>query len=423
MAGTGLEIIATGQDTASLRRVRWPFITTYTMAYLGMWMALLSPILVGLTERTQHIDAQHATANLSLIHGLGALVALIANPVFGHLSDLTRSRLGMRRPWLIGGAIGGMIGLTIVAQAPTTMQLLLGWCLTQMAFNAEAAALAALLPDQVPQRQRGTVSGITSISLPAGMVLGTYLVQTLTMSVLASFLVPALIAVASACLLAWQMPDRRRLPVTSPRRKSAQLLHLFWLNPRRFPDFGWTWCSRFLMFSGVAVLMAYQGLYLIQQLGYSSAALPRLIFLATLVHAVSATIFGAAGGWLSDLRKRCKTFIAAAALIYALALLVIAFADAFQGFLLGMALAGAGHGLYVAVNRALAANVLPERERHAARNLGIFNIADTLPQSMMPALASAILLLTSGNYTLLFTVAAAATILSAMAIGRVAGVR
>lgn len=418
MTGTGSGIFSVDRNMAPAHRVGWSFIAVYVIAYLGMWMALLSPILVGLTRRTEHIDAAHATANLSLILGLGALVALVANPVFGHLSDLTRSRLGSRGSWLIGGAVGGVVGLTVVALAQTTMQLLLGWSLTQLAFNAEIAALAALLADHVPRQQRGTVSGITSVSLPVGMVLGTFLVQALDTSVFASFVIPALIALAGATVLAWRLPRATH----TPRPARIPLRYIFWLSPRHFPDFGWTWCSRFLMFSGVAMLMAYQGLYLIQQLGYTTDQLPRLIFLATLVQATTHAIIGPAGGWLSDRLRRSRMFIIAAALTYCAALLVIAFVTSYGAFLLGVGLAGAGQGLYVAVTRSLAVNVLPERELHAAKNLGIFNIADTSPQFLMPALASAILLLSAANYTLLFVVAATATALSAMAIRRVTGV-
>jgi MFS family permease len=404
-------------------RVGWPFVAVYAMAYTGMWMALLSPILVGLTMRAHAIDPKHATGDLSLVMGVGALLALFGNPFFGHLSDRTTSRLGMRRPWLVGGALGGAAGLAVVAQAVSVPQILLGWCIAQLAYNAQLAALVAILSDQVPQRQRGTVSGIVGVSLPAGMVGGTCLVQALADSTLAMFLVPAVIAVACALCLAWVLPDRRLAPAQRPRYGLREFLESFWINPLRFPDFGWAWSSRFLLFAGVAVLLTYQGLYLIQQLGHRPAEVPRLVFLSTLVHACAAMVFGVAGGGLSDAVGRRKAFVAGAALIYALALLAIALADSYAGFLVGMALAGAGQGMYLAVHLALVTDVLPDREVHAARNLGILNIANVLPQSLMPAIAPGILFASGGSYTALFVMAAILVALGAWAIGPVRGVR
>ena len=190
-------------------RVSWKFIAIYVAAWTGVWMALLPPVLVGLGLRVRAIDPDNATAGLSLVMGVGALVAMFANPLFGHLSDRTTSRFGMRRPWLIFGAIAGAGGLATIACANSVWQVLLGWCVTQLAYNAELAALMAILPDQVPERQRGLVSGAEGMGLPIGMVGGTFLVWALADSTLAAFLVPAAIAIATAIWLAWVLPDRK----------------------------------------------------------------------------------------------------------------------------------------------------------------------------------------------------------------------
>jgi len=68
-------------------------------------------------------------------------------------------------------------------------------------------------------------------------------------------------------------------------------------------------------------------------------------------------------------------------------------------------------------------DVLPERETHAARNLGIFNIASVMPQSLMPAIAPGILQASEGSYSTLFAVAALFVALGAWAILPVRGVR
>ncbi len=405
------------------RRVGRLFMAVYGLAYTGLWMALLPPILVGLAMRVSVIDPAHAADSLSLVVGVGALVALFGNPFFGRLSDRTTSRHGMRRPWLIAGALGGVAGLAVVAQATSIPQLLLGWCITQLAYNAELAVLAAILSDQIPTSQRGTVSGIVSISLPLGMIGGTFLVEVLVASTLAIFLVPAAIALFCALVLACVLRDSRLDSAHRPLYGWRGFLGSFWINPLRFPDFSWAWSSRFLLYAGVAMLLTYQEFYLIHQLNCPPGDVPHRIFLSTLVQCCMVAIFGVLGGGLSDAVGRRKVFVCGAALLYALALVVIAFATSYAWFLVGMALSGIAQGTYLAVDFALVTDVLPERETHAARNLGIFNIASVLPQWLMPAVAPAILAVSSGSYAVLFMVAAVLVALGAWAILPVRGVR
>ena len=411
------------QAVPSAHRVGGLFMAVYGLAYTGMWMALLSPILVGLAMRVRTIDPAHADDSLSLVVAVGALTALFGNPFFGRLSDRTTSRHGMRRPWLIGGALGGVAGLTIVAQAASVPQLLLGWCITQLAYNAELAALAAILSDQVPASQRGMVSGIVSISVPLGMVGGTFLVQTLVESTLAIFLVPAAIALVCALALAFVLQDNRLVPAQRSPYGWRGFLGSFWINPLRFPDFAWTWSSRFLLFAGVAVLLTYQEFYLIHQLNCPPGEAPHWIFLSTLVQSSMLAVFSVLGGGLSDVVRRRKVFVSGAALLYALALLMIAFTASYSWFLAGMAIIGIAQGTYLAVDLALLNDVLPEREAHAARNLGIFNIASVLPQLLMPAIAPGILAMSGGSYTALFVIAATLVALGAWTILPVRGVR
>lgn len=393
------------------------------MAYVGLWAALLPPILVGLATRVREIAPAHPTGGLSLVVGLGALIALFANPFFGRLSDRTASRFGMRRPWLLAGALGGMLGLAIVATAVSIPRLLLGWCIAQLAFNAQLAALAAILADQIPASQRGVVSGIVNLSLPLGMVGGTFMVEALAEFRLAVFLVPAAIALASATVLAWVLPDQRLAADRAARYGWREFFGSFWMDPRRFPDFSWAWGSRFLLYAGVSLLMTYQEFYLIDQLGCPPARVPHLIFLSTLVQSGAVAVVSVMAGAWSDALGRRRVFVGGAALAYALALSMIALVTSYAWFLVGMALAGVALGVYLTVDLALVTDVLPERETHAARNLGIFNIASVLPQALMPALAPAILLASAGSYAVLFVVAAVLSALGAWAIQPVRGVR
>jgi MFS family permease len=128
------------------------------------------------------------------------------------------------------------------------------------------------------------------------------------------------------------------------------------------------------------------------------------------------------GGKLSDRTGRRKIFVVAASIVYGLAMFLIAVAGDFNGFLIGMAVGGLGFGVYVAVDLALVADVLPDKV-NAAKDLGVLNMAGALPFSFAPAIAPAILAIGGGNYGILYGVAGVCAIIGAFAILPVRGVR
>src|SRR3954462_15084557 len=147
-----------------VRRVGWGFIALYAAAYMGTSLMLVAPLLVTLALKVNAVvGAGQAATSLALVTGAGSLLAMVANPVFGKLSDRTASPLGMRLPWMLVGLGGGSLGILVVALAPTIPVVLVGWCLAQLFFNALLAAQAAVLPDQVPASQRGLVSGVLGV--------------------------------------------------------------------------------------------------------------------------------------------------------------------------------------------------------------------------------------------------------------------
>jgi MFS family permease len=401
------------------------FVITYGAAYTAMWMALLAPVVVTLALRVEDmVGTDDGPATLSLVLGVGALIALLGNPVFGRLSDRTTSRLGMRRPWMVGGAVVGALALVVVALAPNIPVLLVGWCLAQLGYNALLAALSAVLPDQVPAEQRGTVAGVLGVSLPLGLILGTFVVQLVAGNLLLMFLLPALVALVGVGVLAAALDDRRLSRADRPPYGLASFLRSFWVNPRRQPDFAWAWLSRFLLFIGLASLITYSAFFLLDRLGVPEDDLPGMVFLATLVQSVTVVLSSLVAGRLSDRTGRRKVFVLAAALVYGLGLGIIAVSGTFGLFLVGMVVTGVGQGAYLAVDLALVTDVLPDREVDAGKDLGVLNIANALPQVVAPAIAPLFLAIGGpNNYTALFVAAALFAAAGAAAITPVRGVR
>jgi len=394
------------------------FIAIYAFAYATLWLALLTPAIISLALRVRQLAPGNAAQPISWILMTGAVVALVSNPVFGALSDRTRSRFGRRRPWLVGGVVCGCAALAVIGLAPTINIVLLGWCIAQLAYNAVLASLVAIVPDRIPPAQRGTVVGILGVCMPIGQITGTYLVQQLSFNMTWVLVVPGLVGIVGVLLLAAVLPDEPRRPAPPHAAldvppPAARLGEPELLPPRNHRDFSWAWLSRVLFTTGSAFLQAYQPFLLIEKLGLASADVPRLIFRSTLVGAVMVVVWSLIAGRLSDRFGRRLPFVMAGSVIQGLGLWLIAASDSYTMLLFGVGLMGVGHGFYEGVDLALVTDVLPDRDQHAAKDLGLLNIANTLPQVIAPLSAPAILAISRGDYTLMFAVAGTVAVLGA----------
>lgn len=405
-------------------RVGLLFTAIYALGYFGLWMALLTPVVVTMALRIAEIDPDNKESTLALILGIGAFVALVANPVAGYFSDRTTSRFGMRRPWIIGGVLLGAIGLYLVATGGFAL-MLFGWLLAQLGFNAALAAIVAILPDQVPVSQRGTVSGVLGICLQLGVVAGVFVTERAGGDVVSMFMWPSYVCMALVGLLAVYLKDRRLDPAEVEPADLAAFLKSFWISPRAAPDFAWAFLSRFLLFIGLATLLTYQVYFLIDRLAVAPADIPGKMLTATIVTTVATVIGSLGGGWLSDwLSGRRKLFVWVSAVIYAAGLVIVALSGTFEMFLVGLAVCGVGQGVYFAVDLALVTQVLPNKE-DAAKDLGIFNIASAMPQSIAPAIAPIFLAIggAGNNYGALYMAAGVFAALGALAIFPIKGVK
>jgi MFS family permease len=410
-------------ESPAVRRVGWGFISLYTVAFMSTSLVFLAPLLVTLALKIDSlVGIEEAPSRLALVTGLGALLAMVGNPFFGKMSDRTSSQWGMRRPWMVIGLAGGSLGTLLVAVAPTIAVVLVGWCTAQLSFNALLAALVAVLPDQVPVAQRGMVSGVLGVCVPIASVSGTFLVQLFAGNQLAMFLVPCGVGGFFILLFAVTLKDRRLAKADKPAWSLREFASTFYVNPRKSPDFAWAFASRFLFVLAYAFLVTYQTYYLLDRIGSTEADVPHQVFLGTLAQSGFVVAASLIGGRLSDRTGRRKIFVLVAAIVYGMAIFVVAAASNFNGFLVGMAISGLGFGMYVAVDLALVADVLPDND-NAAKDLGVFNIAGALPFSVAPAIAPAILAIGSGSYGVLYAVAGVCAIIGAVAILPVKGVR
>ncbi|WP_370945053.1 MFS transporter [Amycolatopsis sp. cg5] len=390
------------------------------MANLGLWTALLTPAIVTLSARISVIDPVNKEASYGLVAGVGAFIAMVANPLFGRLSDRTMSRFGRRRPWITAGALGGGAGLVIVTLAPTIPLILLGWCLTQVSFNAALAALTATVPDVVPEERRGKVSGWIGFAQLGAVVTGGLIVGFVP-SLALKIIIPGALGVILLVTFSHYFADR---PAAGRSPFSVkEFLSSFWTSPRANPDFAWAWLTRFLVVLGVFGPAGYEIYFLAEKIGLPKAEAESKIGILLMITSIISAGTALLGGWLSDVLDRRKVFVIAAALIMTVSVAFFITADSYTDVLIAHLISGLGTGMFYAVDFALATLVMPKGES-SGKELGVFNIANALPQSIGPMFVPLLLAIGDGkNYAAVYTAAAISALLGAILVTRIKSVR
>jgi MFS family permease len=189
-------------------------------------------------------------------------------------------------------------------------------------------------------------------------------------------------------------------------------------------DFGWAWFGRFFVITGFAIYTTYQVYFIQDRLGIAATGVLGVQLMALIVFSIVLTASAIVSGRISDRTGRRKVFVYSSALIVGVGLALLAFTPTLVVFYVAAAIMGLGIGAYFAVDLALVTDVLPDKEHAAAKDMGIFNIANALPQSVAPAIAVLLLALGGGgNYTLLFVAAAVFSLIGAVLISPIRSVK
>lgn len=411
-------------------RVRPLWVTGVVLVNLGINAAFFGPLQVLLGQQAAHFDEGQKEAILALVTGCGAAVSMVANPLFGAFSDRTTSRFGRRVPWVLMGAILGAVALVALGGAPNVAAMTLLWCLVQAGANAMYSAITAAVPDRVPVRQRGTVGGLAAMGQTVGILVGAVIAAVVAGNFVVGYWLCAAALLAGVVLYLFKnddqpLPKRPRLPLTWRRLVFGVISFVwgFWISPKRYPDFAWAWWTRLLVSTGNHMVTLYLLFFLsdavrLKETEGIDASFGVLIL--TGLYAVTVIITSVLGGRLSDKMGKRKPLVIASSVIIAVASLILAFAPTWIGALAGALVLGIGFGSYLAVDFALITQVLPSG-LDRGRDLGVINIANSLPQVIAPLIAAPFVTMW-GGYVSLYVAAAVIGLLGAVFVVKIKSV-
>ncbi|NLE90317.1 MAG: SLC45 family MFS transporter, partial [Dehalococcoidales bacterium] len=135
-------------------------ITLLVFGISGLWQCMHSLILP-LVVLDFASEAQKNTY-LGLMTFSGLIIAMLAQPIAGTISDRSTLNWGRRKPFILAGMIGALATMPVIGVATSFTMLFIGYCALQLFSNAAQGPYQAFIPEMVPASQRGKASGIKS---------------------------------------------------------------------------------------------------------------------------------------------------------------------------------------------------------------------------------------------------------------------
>jgi MFS family permease len=378
--------VLTAPAAARFGNLRHTALSAFWFGNFFMWQPLTTVVIQNQIDAV--VPKAHQGTAIGLAVSVGGLFAMTVPPIVGAISDRLSTPFGRRRPIMVGATLLTLPGLLVLATANDYTQIVVGYAMVQFFFNAAGAAFAGIIPDVVPAQDFGRASGFlaTMVQLGSGaglfantLIAGAHLDRWIYLAfavVMVLTLVPTSLAAAGEGTQ--PLPPRQSMPL-------GAAVHEFF-RPMLGGDFAWVIATRFFVSAGITAVAYYLNNFFRDVVGASDpGTFTSEWFLVVLLVAIP---FGLAGGYLSDRMHKRKLFVFASGGFQAfVALVFIVFFPKALPIVFGLGAAyGIGYGLYYAVDWALACDTLPNRSS-SAKDMGLFHIALTLPQFVVPFFA------------------------------------
>jgi len=385
-----------------------------------------------MTFKVRQLAPNLPNTTLGILGFIGLLVAMVVQPIIGVFSDRARSKLGRRLPFIIGGAVLIAVALFLLAAAPLLWVLLVGVILIQFSSNILQGPWQALIPDLVPESQRGQASSLlaamqiiatVAAGAVAGILLGTtgerlFGAQAVYVAAAAP-VVLFILFVTITGIWAREQPGATSEAVAS-RSIGEALKNAFYVNFRETPVFGWWFANRILFWGSFIAINSFLINYLVDVMRMTEADAQGFYGTLKVILGGALVVLALTSGWLSDRFGRKPIMLGAGVVAFAGALMLLFVREraliTIAGAIIGMAI-----GAFLTASWALATDIVPRHE--AARYLGIANIATCIGSGVARLLGGVLidpinraLGSSSSGYLLLFALATLCFLASALVI-------
>ncbi|RVT42249.1 MFS transporter [Sphingobium algorifonticola] len=350
------------------------FLLLYALAWAGVSIAYTPLLTILLPVHVDGLADDRSVHWLAAITFVGACAASVANILFGWLSDITRNR----RNWVATGLLLSALLLLAIPHARGLASLIFLVVAWQIGLNMMIAPLAAWAADCVPDGLKGQLGGLLAFAPATGALTGALVTVPGLADPPTRFAIVA--AFTAVCILPLLLLGQSG---TGGQTKGQTEAHTRpWHHAGIRTGTTRMWCARFLVQISEAALFAYLYLWFRSvDPGLGDASAARILAVVLFLAAPCALL---AGRW-ADRRNRPIAPLRYAAVLAAIGLTVMALASSVTGAILGYVLFGLATNIFLALHSAQTLRVLPDGNRRG-RDLGIFNLTNTLPSLFMPSL-------------------------------------
>lgn len=356
---------------ASEPRQSTRFLLLYALAAAGGAIAYVPFLTILLPVRMTALAGQGDIQALGYVTFFGAIAASTGGVLFGWLSDRTKNRRG----WIVAGLIlttALLLAVPLAEDVPTLIAIIVGW---QLALNMMLGPLSAWGGDLVPDHQKGLLGGLLAFS-------------------------PALGAVSCAFVTIPGLADADgRLALVGLLVAGAVLPVLLFGRPRPFPELSIPssaastdeparpvtivarmWFARLLVQIAEAALFAY--LFFWFRTIDPAITDSETAQLFSLVLTVAVPLALLAGRW-ADRNDRPILPLGVTAAILVAGLIAMALATDLFAAKASYVVFGIAATIFLSLHSGQTLRILP-RPEHRARDLGLFNLTNTVPSLIMP---------------------------------------
>jgi MFS family permease len=354
------------------RRQSLPFLLLYALAAAGGAIAYVPFLTIWLPGRMTQLAGAADVQMLGYVTFFGAIAASLGGIGFGWLSD----RIGNRRGFVLTGltlTVALLLAVPLAQDIWALVAVIVAW---QLALNMMLGPLAAWAGDCVPDAQKGMLGGLLAFSPALGAWSGALVTwpglvpvegRLLVIAALvAAAVLPVLLLGRPRAFADLTAPPPPRIAGTPAQRPTGPAVRM--------------WLARLLVQIAEAALFAYlyfwfrsidPDMHDSEKAGLFSIALTLAVPIALL-----------SGGWADRHDRPFRPLVVSAA-VSGLGMVGMALATIPGTAKASYLIFGIATTVFLSLHASQTLRILPRSDRRG-RDLGIFNLTNTVPSLIMP---------------------------------------
>ncbi|MEE8824463.1 MAG: MFS transporter [Lentilactobacillus sunkii] len=401
-------------------KLPWMISSAMFLAPLCWYGPIGSTRSVLIPQLFAQLDPAHKVWAVGILATIASITGAVTNLLFGALSDVTRTRFGKRKPYIVLGTIAIAISLVLIANTKSIVAIIGIWIVAAAAENAIAAAIYPQISDRVAPKWRGTVSTFYGVGFTIAQQGFALLAAQFLGNVKFGIYFMAGCTVILAFIHVLLINEKGNLDEPKVKFDKDSLKKYFFFPTHDARDFYLALFGKFFMVVGSTIVTTFLLFIFTDYIGQNTGQAGVSISIFSSIMLFIGVFFALVGGPLADKLGRVKAPVVIATFALGAAALFPLFVKEPWAMFAYAVIAAFGNGLYSSVDGALNMDVLPSSDT-AGKDLGLINLANTLGQMLGAMVASAIV--EAFGYGAIFIFAIGMEIIGGIAIAMIKRVK